>query len=222
MQHGSARRAILSKRCSTSWRLNPSSVEYFSRNAESLSQLFNMFNRFALGPAWITALTNLNLQALAIQLLRGLGYSGTALPDLLNHYFLTDNPQITTSSMMSRYRRRIQSAPIPPTSATTSSGSLMQPTQSLDTLREESGFTNNQTPQALLYLLLRHALHARLLQHKLQPASKRGISLGLRIAGDAHRADVRSRRRRVRARARAASVPFTKLKAASPGAPHYW
>ena len=31
-----------------------------------------------------------------ISLLRTLGYTGTALPDLLNHYFLTDNPQITT------------------------------------------------------------------------------------------------------------------------------
>ena len=31
-------------------------------------------------------------------------------------------------------------------------------TQSLDALREETGFTNNQTPQALLYLMLRHAL----------------------------------------------------------------
>ena len=32
--------------------LNPSSVEYYSRNAESLAQLFNMLNRFALGPIW--------------------------------------------------------------------------------------------------------------------------------------------------------------------------
>ncbi len=30
--------------------------------------------------------------------------------------------------------------------------------QSLDTLREETGFTDNQSPQALLYLFLRHAL----------------------------------------------------------------
>ena len=33
--------------------LNPSSVEYYSRNAESLAQLFNMLNRFALGPALV-------------------------------------------------------------------------------------------------------------------------------------------------------------------------
>ena len=34
---------------------------------------------------------------------------------------------------------------------------MRQPT-SLDALRQESGFTDNQTPQALLYLFLRHAL----------------------------------------------------------------
>ena len=38
--------------------LTPSSVEYYSRNAESLAQLFNMLNRFALGPIWFTALAN--------------------------------------------------------------------------------------------------------------------------------------------------------------------
>ena len=55
-----------------------------------------MLNRFALGPTWFTALSNLGLQAQAIALLQHLGYTGAALPDLLNHYFLTDNPQITT------------------------------------------------------------------------------------------------------------------------------
>ncbi len=76
--------------------LNPSSVEYYSRDAESLAQLFNMMNVFALGPGWFTALTNLNLQAQAVALLNRLGYTGSSLPDLLNHYFLTDNPQINT------------------------------------------------------------------------------------------------------------------------------
>ncbi len=138
--------------------LHPSSVEYYSRNAESLSQLFNMFNRFALGPAWLIALTNLNLQAIAVALLQRLGYSGAALPDLLNHYFLTDNPQITTI---------IDDRPLSETNPirayTPDNRNYIQwlidaAAQSLDTLRQETGFTNNQTPQALLYLFLRHAL----------------------------------------------------------------
>jgi glucan-binding YG repeat protein len=138
--------------------LTPSSIEYYSRNAESLSQLFNMFNRFALGPAWITALTNLNLQALAIALLQKLGYTGSELPDLLNHYFLTENPQITTI-----IDDRALSEATPVRSYTPDNRNYIQwlidaATQSLDALRQESGFTNNQSPQALLYLWMRHAL----------------------------------------------------------------
>lgn len=138
--------------------LHPSSVEYYSRNAESLVQLFNMLNRFALGPLSYAALTNLNLQAQAIALLQQLGYTGSALPDLLNHYFLTDNPQITTI---------IDDHPLSETNsirAYTDDGRnyiqwlIDAATTSLDTLREETGFTANQSPQALLYLFLRHAL----------------------------------------------------------------
>ena len=138
--------------------LNPASIEYYSRNAESLAQLFNMFNRFALGPEWMTAIVSLNLQALAIALLRRLGYSGAALPDLLNHYFLTDNPQITTI-----IDDRALSETNPIRAYTSDNRNYIQwlidaASQSLDALREEAGFTSDQSPQALLYLLLRHAL----------------------------------------------------------------
>jgi hypothetical protein len=138
--------------------LNPSSVEYFSRNAESLVQLFNMMNRFALGPIWFAQFGNLDLQQQAIALLQQLGYTGSAMPDLLNHYFLVDNPQITTI---------IDDLPLSETSpirAYTPDGRnyiqwlIDAASSSLDTLREESGFLDNQSPQALLYLLLRHAL----------------------------------------------------------------
>ena len=138
--------------------LNPSSVEYYSRNAESLDQLFNMLNRFALGPAWITALSNLNLQAAAIALLKRMGYSGTALPDLLNHYFLTDNPQITTIIDDRALSETNSIRAYTPDNRNYIKWLIDAAGQSLDTLREETGFTNNQSPQALLYLLLRHAL----------------------------------------------------------------
>ncbi len=138
--------------------LNPSSVEYFSRNAESLSQLFNMVNRFALGPIWLTALNKLNLMTEGVTLLRSLGYTGAELPDLLNHYFLTDNPQITT---IIDDRALSETAEI--RAYTDDNRNYIQwlidaASNSLDTLREESGFTGNQSPQALLYLCLRHAL----------------------------------------------------------------
>jgi hypothetical protein len=138
--------------------LTPSSIEYYSRNAESSSQLFNMLNRFALGPVWFTAFQRANLQAGAVALLQRLGYTGTALPDLLNHYFLTDNPRITT---LIDDRPLSEANPI--RAYTADNRNYIQwlidaASLSLDALREESGFINDQSPQALLYLLLRHAL----------------------------------------------------------------
>lgn len=138
--------------------LHPSSVEYFSRNAESLVLLFNLMNRFALGPAWFNALSNANVETDPVALLRRLGYSGTALPDILNHFFWTDNPQITTV-----IDDRALSETTPIRSYTDDDRNYIQwlidaATTSLDVLREESGFTGNQSPRALLYLFLRHAL----------------------------------------------------------------
>ena len=138
--------------------LLPSSVEYYSRNAESLSQLFNMANRFALGPAWYTALKELNLEAAAIALLQRFGYTGSALPDLLNHYFLTNNPQIATIIDDRPLSETAPLAACTPDNRNYIHWLLDAATASLDALREEGGFTDNKAPQALLYLMLRHAL----------------------------------------------------------------
>ena len=201
--------------------LTPSSLEYYSRNAESLAQLFNMLNRFALGPAWISAITNLNLQALAIALLDRLGYSGAALPDLLNHFFLTGNPQIAT---IIDDRALSESAPIrayTPDNRNYIQWLIDAATQSLDALRQESGFTNNQTPQALLYLMLRHALDAWLLQHQLQLHSSAGFLsatelLAMRVEPTFVHVAERP------ALQRAASARSTRPKAASREVPRSW
>ena len=99
LRTGSAKAAIHIRRCSNVIAHHPSSVEYYSRNAESLAQLFNMLNFWALAPDLVAGDSfNLGLQAQAVALLQRFGYTGsTELPDLLNHFFLTDNPQITTS-----------------------------------------------------------------------------------------------------------------------------
>jgi hypothetical protein len=137
--------------------LQPSSVEYYSRNAEGLAQLFNMANRFALGPLWFAKLSNLGLEAQATALLQQLGYAG-ATPDLLNHFFLTDNPQIDT---VIDDRALSETSPVRP--YTDDGRNYLQwlsdaAASSLDTLRAETGFSGNQSPRALLYLFLRHAL----------------------------------------------------------------
>jgi hypothetical protein len=138
--------------------LNPSSVEYYSRNAESLTQLLNMLNRYRAGVLWLGKLSAQDVQRPAIQLLQRLGYSGRALPDILNHFFASANPQISTI-----VDDRSLSETNPVRAYTTDGRNYIQwlidaATTSLDALREETGFTNDQSPQALLYLLLRHAL----------------------------------------------------------------
>ena len=137
---------------------HPSSVEYYSRTAEGLTQLYNMLNFWALAPTWWQAILNLGLQAQAVALLQRFGYpANTELPDLLNHFYLTSNPQT---------RAIIDDRPLSETDAIrayTSAGDnyitwLIKESGSLETLGAEAGFIDNQSPQALLYLYLRHAL----------------------------------------------------------------
>jgi hypothetical protein len=138
--------------------LHPSSVEYYSRTAESASQLYNMLNVWALGPNWWQAVLQLALQGGAVTLLQRLGYTGSELPDLLNHFFLTDSPQIATI---------IDDLPLAETSpirAYTDDGRnyiqwlIDAASSSLETLRAEAGFKGGKSPVALLYLYLRQAL----------------------------------------------------------------
>jgi hypothetical protein len=137
--------------------LHPSSVEYYSRNAESRDQIYNMVNRYGLGHSWSTAVAALNPLATATALLARLGYSGPEL-DLLNDYFFNDNPQITT---IIDDRALSETDPIrfyTPDKRNYIQWLIDAASLSLDALRKEAGFNDNQSPQALLYLFLRHAL----------------------------------------------------------------
>jgi hypothetical protein len=138
--------------------LHPSSVEYYSRGAESISELFNVLNLGGFGPEFFQALTALALDGAAAALLRRLGYQGQAEPDILQHLFLTAASQLGTV---------IDDQPLSETSpirAYTSDGRnyigwlIDAATTSLDAVVAEQGFTGDVSPQALLYLYLRHAL----------------------------------------------------------------
>jgi hypothetical protein len=76
--------------------LHPSSVEYYSRSAQSLAELFNFANLWGFGPRFVQALNALALHAGASGLLQRLGYTGTVQPDILQHYFLRNAGHITT------------------------------------------------------------------------------------------------------------------------------
>ena len=138
--------------------LQPSSVEYYSRFAESIQELFNVENFWGLGPNFIKALTALGLDGAAAGLLTKLGYPGAAKPDILNHFFLKDAGQITNV---------IDDRPLSESIAIrayTDDGRnyirwLIDAAQtSLDAVEAEQGFTAGKTPESLLYLFLRHAL----------------------------------------------------------------
>jgi hypothetical protein len=136
--------------------LHPSSVEFYSRYAESLSQLFNTLNLARIGPDFFQALIALALQAAATGLLARLGYSGPP-PDILQLFFLEAANRITSV---------IDDRPLSETDTIRpyASGSnyiqwlIDAANQSLDAVRLEEGFDNEATPQALLYLYLRQAL----------------------------------------------------------------
>jgi len=138
--------------------LYPSSVEYYSRTAESISELFNVQNLWGAGLSFYQKLEALNLDGAAAGLLHQLGYAGQQEPDILQYLFMIDAGQLTTI---------IDDQPLSETSplrSYTGDGRnyltwLIDAAQtSLDALVAEQGFTEDVSPQALLYLLLRQAL----------------------------------------------------------------
>jgi hypothetical protein len=137
--------------------LHPASVEYHSRYAESLSELYNIVNLWGFGPDFWQALMALALRTGAIELLGKLGYVGPE-PPLMKHVFLTDAGQIT---------KVIDDAPISetdPIRSYTADGRnyihwlIDAAKTSFDAVNGEQGFSDNATPETLLYLYLRHAL----------------------------------------------------------------
>jgi hypothetical protein len=137
--------------------LYPSSVEYYSRTAESISELFNVQNLWGYGPSFFQALQALGLDAAASGLLSRLGYAGEP-PDILQHLFLTDASQLTT---IIDDRPLSETSPIrsyTPDGRNYLTWLIDAASTSLDAVVGEQGFTGGTSPQALLYLLARHAV----------------------------------------------------------------
>ena len=138
--------------------LHPASVEYYSRTAESLAELFNVANIWGLGPDLFNALLALALHAAASGLLQAYGYTGAQQPDILNHYFFKQAEQVTA---VVDDRPLSESDPI----RAYASGArnyihwlIDAARTSLDAVNAEAGFINDTSPQTLLYLYMRHAL----------------------------------------------------------------
>jgi hypothetical protein len=138
--------------------LHPASVEFHTRYAESLTELFNMVNLWGLGPTFWQAFLALALQAAGFGLIAQLGYTGSQMPDILQHVFMTDSAQV---SNVIDDRPLSETQPI--RAYTDDKRNYIQwlidaAKSSLDAIYQEQGFSGDKTPETLLYLYLRHAL----------------------------------------------------------------
>lgn len=139
--------------------LHPASVEFHQRYAESVVDIFNRFRLDNLGDELAGAWDALGSVAAGRQLLARLGYTGTESPDILAKVFHAAQHRLTGPVIDDR--------PLSETAGVraycddgrnylhwlTDAGR-----SSLEELRRERGFTGDQEPTALLYVLLRHAL----------------------------------------------------------------
>ena len=138
--------------------LHSGSVEFSQRYAESAQQLYNRLNLGRLGSLMTSALLAA-LQRSGTALLAELGYTGNEVPDILNKFFfgrhnLLKGPLIDDKPLSETEQIR----------AYTADGKnylqwlIDAANTSLDPVYAQEGFLDNKPPQALLYLMLRHAL----------------------------------------------------------------
>ncbi len=137
--------------------LHPDSAEYYWRYSQSLTELYNVVNLWGLGPQFWTALVELGLQASGSALLSRLGDPNPD-PDLLQHAFFTESGLIGTI-----VDDRPASETDPVRFYTDDHRNYLQwladtAATSLDDVVAERGFSGDVSPQALLYLYLRHAI----------------------------------------------------------------
>ncbi|WP_416956474.1 hypothetical protein [Streptomyces sp. Agncl-13] len=138
--------------------LHSGSVEWAQRHAESLKTLFNRLNLLGLGDFARTFRTRLE-RAAARQKLGSLGYAGEKDPQILDLSF-SGRHNVLKGGVVDD-RPLSETAPIRPY---TDAGVnylrwlIDAARTSHDALYQERGFTGDEQPTAILYLLLRHAL----------------------------------------------------------------
>ena len=138
--------------------LHPASVEFHRRYAESLNHLFNHFNFFGRGAVLFDAILRAGLDRPADELLRRLGHTGDGRPAVLSKYFLGGQGLLRGPVVDDRPLSETEPVRVYTDDARNYLRYLVDASGSLDALRLQEGFTDDQPPTALLYMLLRHAL----------------------------------------------------------------
>ncbi|HJU91191.1 MAG TPA: hypothetical protein VJ672_17525, partial [Gemmatimonadaceae bacterium] len=139
--------------------LHPTSVEFHQRLAQSLDSVRVRLRLLGVSRTGISVLDDRNWQQEARQLLRSLGYTGAMDPQALAKIFhgaqqLLRGPLIDDRELSELDRIRSYTAD----NRNYVRWLIDAARTSLETLRAEDGFTGDEAPTALLYLLLRHAL----------------------------------------------------------------
>jgi hypothetical protein len=139
--------------------LHPASVEFHQRYAESLHHVFNRAKYQGLGAQLLRSIQVSRLQDPALELLRRLGYEGEAEPDALQRFFFTrgqrlNGPVIDDRPLSERDPIRAYTAD----DRNYVEWLADSARQSFEDLRLERGFREDRAPDALLYVMLRHAL----------------------------------------------------------------
>jgi hypothetical protein len=144
--------------------LHSGSVEYYQRYAESLDHLFNWLILFYLN----FGLRDFTLESLGksiieqgMILLRKLGYQGEATPDVLTKFFLgsqnllkgavIDDRPLSETDLIRPYTPN-------PDNKNYIEWLIDAANTSLEKLNQQTGFIDNRSPTALLYILLQYAL----------------------------------------------------------------
>lgn len=138
--------------------LAPNSLEFHRRNADSMEQFFNLMRAHGLGGLFQAMIANAKNEA-ALQLLRDMGYQGADRPQLLRFVFHGKHEKL--GPLLVDDAEPSERDPI---RAYTDDGRnylrwlIDASGASLDALRVQQGFSDDEIPSALLYHLARHAL----------------------------------------------------------------
>jgi len=152
--------------------LNPVSVDFFRRYAESVQTLYNRLIYYSFVSSGDESVIPGDYLSSGINLLRNFGYKGDEVPKILDKLFIKDQDKM--SSFLIDDRPVSESEKIrnympegePPRNYIQWLIDAVK--QNHDELRKQDGFKDNRPPAALLYLMLHHALDLSYVEVSLQ------------------------------------------------------
>jgi hypothetical protein len=139
--------------------LNPASVEFHQRYAESLEHLLNSGKFLGIGAQILQSSELRGVLEPARSLLRTLGYRGDSEPDALDRFFFSHANRLNGPVIDDRpFSESDAIRPYTVTGQNYLAWLAERARDSFEDLRLERGFEDDRAPDALLYVMLRQAL----------------------------------------------------------------